>query len=86
MNLNDLKKGDIVLFENGDERKVRYISKYDSGEFNVCFWKAVLGRVQRSISWTYREDGKYDRDDLSEWANDIVKIIKKDVDTQAAAE
>ena len=85
MNLFDLNEGDVVVFRNGDERKVLNIYGYENGSFNVGFDKSVLGLSCKSISWIYRRDGKYDRDNLDEWANDIMKILKKDVDTQVAA-
>lgn len=84
--LSKIQKGDVVVFRNGDERKVRGVYMYDRGVFDVHFDRPIFGRVNTSSSWIYQRDGKYDRDDLSEWANDIVKIIKKDVDTQFAAE
>jgi hypothetical protein len=86
MNLIDLNEGDVVVFRNGDERKVKRVYRYDCGLFDISFDKSVFGRSSKSITWNYRSDGKYDRDDLDEWANDIMKIIKKDVDTQIAAE
>lgn len=86
MNLIDLNEGDVVVFRNGDERKVKRVYRYDCGLFDIGFDKSVLGRSCKNITWNYRSDGKYDRDNLDEWANDIVKIVKKDVDTQIAAE
>lgn len=86
MNLSDLDEGDVVILRNGDERKVRSVYMCDQGVFNVHFDRPILGRVNTSSSWIYQRDGRYDRDDLDEWANDIMKIIKKDVDTQVAAE
>lgn len=86
MNLSDLNEGDIVVFRNGDERRVVRVYRYDCGLFDIGFNKSVLGRTCKNVTWNYRRDGKYDRNDLDEWANDIMKIIKKDVDTQVAAE
>lgn len=86
MNLSNLNEGDLVIFKNGDEREVKRVYRYRDGLFDLGFNKLVLGRTSKSTTWVYQEDGKYDRDNLSEWANDIVKIIKKDVDIQVAAE
>lgn len=86
MNLSDLNEGDVVVFRNGDERKVMRVYRYDCGLFDLAFNKSVLGCTSNSITWNYRRDGKYDREDFNEWSNDIMKILKKDVDTQAAAE
>ena len=86
MNLSDLNEGDVVVFRNGDERKVKRVYRYDCGLFDVGFDKSVLSMSCKSTTWNYQRDGKYDREDLSLWANDIMKIIKKDVDTQIAAE
>ena len=86
MNLIDLNEGDVVVFRNGDERKVRRVYRYDSGLFSITFNKSIVGKSCKSASWVYQRDGKYDREDFNEWANDIMKIIKKDVDTQVAAE
>lgn len=85
MNLIGVKRGDLVIFKNGDEREVRNVHRYDS-LLDIIFDKPVFGRLNTSLSRNYFLDGRYQRDDLDEWANDIVKIIKKDVDTQVAAE
>lgn len=86
MNLIDLNEGDVVVFRNGDERKVKRVYRYDCGLFDIGFDKSVLGHSCKSITWNYRSDGKFDREDLDEWANDIMKILKKDVDIQIIAE
>lgn len=85
MNLSELNEGDIVIFRNGDECEVKRVYRYRDSLFDLGFNKPVLGRNSKSTIWVYQEDGKYDRDNLSDWANDIVKIIKKDVDTQLLA-
>lgn len=86
MNLFNLNEGDVVVFRNGDERKVRYVHRYDCGLFSITFDKPVFGMSCKSVTWNYCRDGKYDRDDFSKWANDIMKLLKKDVDTQVEAE
>ena len=65
MNLRNLNEGDLVIFKNGDERKVRSVYMFDRGVFDVRFDKPTLGRVNTSSSWIYQRNGKYDRDDLS---------------------
>lgn len=74
--LEKLKKGDTVVFKNGEEAIVEGF-KDEGASFRICFNKEVTGWVGETAKyryWDYRNTGAFVTVDSN--GNDIVKVVK----------
>ena len=74
--LENLKKGDIVVFKNGEEAAVERIDDRDS-YFHIYFNKEVTGWIKERTKnryWDYEKEGTFVTVESN--GNDIVKVIK----------
>lgn len=73
--LENLKKGDIVVFKNGEEAAVERIVD-DGSDFRIYFNKEVtgwIGEKTKNRYWDYEKDGTFATVESN--GNDIVKVI-----------
>ena len=73
--LENLKKGDIVVFKNGEEAAVERIENRDS-YFCIYFNKEVTGWIKGKLKnryWDYEKEGTFVTVESN--GNDIVKVI-----------
>ena len=73
--LENLKKGDIVVFKNGEEAIVERIEERDSC-FSIYFNKEVTGWIKERPTnryWDYNKEGTFVTVESN--GNDIVKVI-----------
>lgn len=82
VDLRHIKKGDFVVFKNGEIARVNEFSRYEN-KLDLYFDRRVFGRTNSCSNWNYFENGVWVRPDTSVPCNDIVKIL---VDTQTVAE
>ena len=74
--LENLKRGDIVVFKNGEEATVERIEDKDSC-FRIYFNKEVTGWIKERTKyhyWDYKKEGTFVTVESN--GNDIVKVIK----------
>lgn len=81
VNLSNIKKGDFVVFKNGEFARVNDFRRYED-KLDIYFDRRVFGRSNSCSNWSYFENGVWVRPDISDPCNDIVKIL---VDTQTVA-
>lgn len=74
--LEKLKKGDTVVFKNGEEARISNYAYRDSRQWRLWFNIEVAGWLsgEMSFSWIYLPDGKRDTEAFD--GNDIVKIVR----------
>ena len=73
--LENLKKGDIVVFKNGEEATVERIEDKDNN-FCIYFNKEVTGWIKerpKNRYWDYEKEGTFVTVESN--GNDIVKVI-----------
>lgn len=72
--LENIQKGDICIFQNGDEAKVIDFKQGYPGSntIKLCFNKDVEGLGAKSSSWNYRINGTWIGN-----GNNIVKVIHR---------
>ena len=68
--LENIQKGDICIFQNGEEAMVKDFRLYGSNAIKLLFNKDVEGLVAKSPSWSYRINGTWIGN-----GNNIVKVI-----------
>lgn len=73
--LENLKRGDIVVFKNGEEAAVERIKDEDNC-FRIYFNKEVTGWIEdrtKNRYWDYKKEGTFVTVESN--GNDIVKVI-----------
>lgn len=76
VDLSEIKKGDFVVFKNGEIARVREFRRYDVDRLDIFFDRPVFGRINSCSNWNYFNNGLWIRQDLSLPSNDIVKILE----------
>lgn len=74
--LENLKKGDIVVFKNGEQAAVERIEN-GYGNFRIYLNKEVtgwIGEKTKNRYWDYEKEGTFATVEPN--GNDIVKVIK----------
>ena len=71
--LENIQRGDVCIFQNGEEAKVMDYIKDNCGPRTIMLYfnKDVEGFGSKSPNWNYRLDGTWIGN-----GNDIVKIIR----------
>ena len=73
--LEKVKVGDLAIFKNGEEHKIKYVNK-TSRNVSLGFNGQVscyIRDIETSTHWAYRYNGEWDGD--IDDRNDIVKVI-----------
>ena len=74
--LEDIRRGDVCIFKNGEEAIVERIDDKDS-YFRIYFNKEVAGWIKEKTKnryWDYKKEGTFIT--VEQNGNDIVKVIK----------
>lgn len=76
INLRDCKTGDIAVFKDGSEAKIRDCEPGYEDIWFLTFDKKIRGIIAQSTNdrWCYTRDGRYDTSRKD--GNDIVKILR----------
>ena len=75
--LENIQRGDICVFNNGEEAAVIDFDKSSRYSVSIKFHKDVIGYSDRAKEqWCYEYDGRFLRDTNDPDGNDIVKVIK----------
>ena len=78
--LEDIKVGDRVVNDLGEEAVVTGIKVFNSGRTRLTLNSQITGWIGDwlSKSWSYERDGKFVRDPNDRKASNIVKVLKHD--------
>ena len=78
--LEDIKVGDRVINDLGEEASVTGIKVFNNGRTRLYLNTPITGWIDRDqkTSWSYERDGKFVRDPGDREAIDLVKVIKHD--------
>ena len=76
--LEDIQRGDICIFQNGEEAAVKDYYKSCRCTISIEFNKDVIGYSNRAKEqWCYEFNGRFLRDINDPDGNDIVKIVRR---------
>ena len=78
--LEDIKVGDRVVNDLGEEAVVTGIKVFNNGRTRLTLNSQITGWIGDwlSKSWSYERDGKFVRDPNDKKASNIVKVLKHD--------
>ena len=78
--LEDIKVGDRVVNDLGEEATVTGIKVFNNGRTRLTLSSQITGWIGDwlSKSWSYERDGKFVRDPDDKKASNIVKVLKHD--------
>ena len=78
--LEDIKVGDRVVNDLGEEAVVTGIKVFNSGRTRLTLNSQITGWIgeYQERSWYYERDGKFVRDPNDKKASNIVKVLKHD--------
>ena len=78
--LEDIKVGDRVVNDIGEEATVVYVKVFNNRRFRLFLDSPITGWINedRKTSWSYEKDGKFVRDLNDRTASDLVKVLKHD--------
>ena len=78
--LEDIKVGDRVINDLGEEATVTEIKVFANGRTRLTLDTPITGWIGNwlSKSWSYERDGKFVRDPSDIKASNIVKVLKHD--------
>ena len=78
--LEDIKVGDRVVNDLGEEATVTGIKVFNNGRTRLTLNSQITGWIGDwlSKSWSYERDGKFVRDPNDKKASNIVKVLRHD--------
>ena len=78
--LEDIKVGDRVVNDLGEEATVTGIKVFNNGRTRLTLSSQITGWIgeYQERSWSYERDGKFVRDPNDKKASNIVKVLKHD--------
>ena len=78
--LEDIKAGDRVVNDLGEEASVVYVKVFNNRRFRLFLDSPITGWINedRKTSWSYERDGKFVRDPSDKKASNLVKVLKHD--------
>ena len=78
--LEDIKVGDRVVNDLGEEATVVDVKVFDNGRTRLRLEPPITGWINDwlSRSWSYERDGKFVRDSNDRKASNLVKVLKHD--------
>ena len=78
--LEDIKAGDRVVNDIGEEATVVYVKVFNNRRFRLFLDPPITGWINedRKTSWSYERDGKFVRDPNDKKASNLVKVLKHD--------
>ena len=78
--LEDIKAGDRVVNDLGEEATVVYVKVFNNRSFRLFLDSPITGWINgdRKTSWSYERDGKFVRDPNDRAAIDLVKVVRHD--------
>ena len=78
--LEDIKAGDRVVNDLGEEATVVDVKVFDNGRTRLRLDPPITGWINDwlSRSWSYERDGKFVRDLSDKNASNLVKVLKHD--------
>lgn len=78
--LEDIKVGDRVVNDLGEEATVTGIKVFNNGRTRLTLSSQITGWIGDwlSKSWSYERDGKFVRDPNDKKASNIVKVLRHD--------
>lgn len=78
--LEDIKIGDRVINDLGEEAVVTKVRVYYNGRVRLCFDSPITGWTSDfpGKSWSYERDGKFVKDPHDRGSSDLVKALKYD--------
>ena len=78
--LEDIKPGDRVINDLGEEATVVYVKVFNNRRFRLFLDTPITGWINedRKTSWSYEKDGKFVRDPNDRRASNLVKVLKHD--------
>ena len=76
--LEDIKVGDIVVNDLGEESTVVDVKVFNNRRFRLFLDSPITGWINedRKTSWSYERDGKFVRDPDDKKASNLVKVLK----------
>ena len=76
--LEDIKVGDRVVNDLGEESTVVDVKVFDIGRTRLRLNPPITGWIDDwlSKSWSYERDGKFVRDPNDKKASNLVKVLK----------
>ena len=76
--LEDIKSGDRVVNDLGEEASVTGIKVFNNGRSRLYLDSPITGWINedQKRSWSYERDGKFVRDPNDRRASNLVKVIK----------
>lgn len=76
--LEDIKVGDRVINDLGEEATVTKVKVFDNGRTRLTLDPPITGWINDwlSKSWSYERDGKFIRDPNDKKASNLVKVLK----------
>ena len=78
--LEDIKPGDRVINDLGEEATVVSVKIFNNRRFRLYLDSPITGWINedQKTSWSYERDGKFVRDPNDRAAIDLVKVIRHD--------
>ena len=78
--LEDIKSGDRVVNDLGEEAAVVYVKVFNNRRFRLYLDSPITGWISddQKTSWSYERDGKFVRDPNDRAASNLVKVLKHD--------
>lgn len=78
--LEDIKVGDRVVNDLGEEATVTGIKVFNNGRTRLTLNHPITGWMNecQEKSWSYERDGKFVRDPYDRKASNLVKVLKHD--------
>lgn len=76
--LEDIKVGDRVVNDLGEEATVVDVKVFDNGRTRLRLDPPITGWINDwlSKSWSYERDGRFVRDSNDKKASNLVKVLK----------
>lgn len=78
--LEDIKVGDRVINDLGEEATIVRIDEFKSGNVRLDFNPSITGWIGScpNRSWCYTKEGKFLRDEYDFQASNLVKVLRHD--------
>ena len=78
--LEDIKVGDRVINDLGEEATVTTVKVFHNGRTRLILNHPITGWMNeyQGKSWSYERDGKFVRDTNDRKASNLVKVLKHD--------
>lgn len=78
--LEDIKVGDRVVNDLGEEATVTTVKVFENGRTRLILNSLITGWIGDwpGKSWSYERDGKFVRDTNDRKASNLVKVIRHD--------